>query len=316
MSRKLATSQYDDLLCRASLADTGTIPRTPPLEESPDVIPVGTAAVLDPKVYFTGNYGKNVAKPVVAEEANLIYVRGKNLAPAVQNGDVYVYWARAEDLDSPSKWQGNQLLTVEGHGSFRLTDVEPGAITVATSAFTWTPDAALEGKSAVLIGVLATNDHPNPVPTLRSPLDFNRWVSKQGGVGAFKTTVVSKPKPDPTVTLSGDFKLAEGGLAEFLVTVTDMPLGTEVSLKLTTPVDGHTISIPQTRITQNPQTIGVSATVPQNYTSQIETRIAPAGSGVPGSNNSVVTRAQYTPPGASGPVRPVLLARYSIHFGK
>lgn len=311
------TSQYDDLLCRASLADTGTVPRTPPLEESPDVIPVGSSGVDDPAVYFTETYDQNVAKPVVADENNLIYVRGRNLGEAAQNGDVYVYWARAEELNDPSRWKGNQLLTEDGHGSFRVTDVEPQAVAVATTPFTWTPDASLADTDVVLLGVLSTNDHPNPVPALRSPLDFKRWISRRGGVGALRTTVIAKPKPETKVTLTGELKFAEGGLADLLITATDIPAGTYVSLKLSTPVEGKIISIDPTKITQNPQTVGIQAQLPANYTAQMESKVALPPDGVPGPNNSVSVRAQYTPPPeGGGPVKPVLLARYSVKFDR
>jgi hypothetical protein len=300
MTRNEAASQYDDLLCRASLADTGELPRTPPLKESPDVIPSGSTAVVDPGTYFTANYAKKVAKPVVSEEKNLIYVRGKNLAPLAQNGDVYVYWARETELDDPAAWQGNQLLTDTGQGSFPVTGVEPGSITVATTPFVWTPDA-LANTKVVLIGVLATNDHPNPVPTLKPPFTFDAWIAKQGGVGAFQTTVAPKPPSDTTLTLSGDLKFVEGGPVEILIS---------------TPVEGRIITIPLTKITQNPQTIGVSATLPANYTSAVETKIALARGSTPGPNNSVVTRVQYLIPAASGPVKPVILERCSIRFNR
>lgn len=310
-----AISQYDDLLCRCSLTDTGTIPRTPPLEASPDVIPSGSTPVADPALHFKETYEKNVAQPVVGEQENLIYVRGKNLAEYAQNGDVYVYWARKADLNKPSTWKNNQLMTTDGKGSFPLLDVEPEAIAVATTPFTWTPGATLDNQDVVLIGVLATNDHPNPVPSLRSTVDFNVWVSKRGGVGAFTTKVHPKPKPQTKVTLNGDFKFAEGGIADVLITATEVPVGTYVSLELTTPVDGNIIKIPPTEIKQSPQTIGVQANFPPNYSSQIVTKIAVTPGAVPGANNSVLVRAQYTPPSTEGgPVKPVVLARYSIHF--
>jgi len=314
-----AAYQYDDLLCRCSLSDTGTIPRTAPFRESPDVIPVGTKPIDDPQTYFSGNYDQNVAQTVYTEEANLIYVRGRNLKELPQNGDIYVYWARQSDIDHPSRWKGNQLMTVDGHGSVRVTDVAPQAIVAGATAFTWTPDASFEEASVVLIGVLATNDHPNPVPDLNPILlwSFDSWVAKKGGVGAFQTTVKAKPKPKSTVKLKGDMKFAEGGLGDVLITAADMPLGSIVSLTLSTPVDGKTVSIPPTKITANPQTFGTQATFPAGYTASIDSTITVIG--IPGLNNSVSARFQYTPPppaGTGGPVRPVVIARYSIHFGE
>src|SRR6185369_12101294 len=149
--RKAVQYPYEDLLCRCSLADTGEIPRTPPLEESPDVIPSGTTAVDDPRVYFTGNYDQNVAKPVVADQQNLIYVRGRNKSDIDQSGDVYVYWAPQDQRNDPSVWQRNQLLTIEGHGFFPVVAVPPEEILVATSPFVFTPDAGLADQNIAII---------------------------------------------------------------------------------------------------------------------------------------------------------------------
>src|SRR4029079_17224799 len=85
-----------------------------PVGAPPGVSPKGGQPVADPTTYFTDTYDNNVAKPVVVNLNNFIYIRGKNLSDTDQAGVAYVYWARVADLDRPSRWKNNALLTSMG----------------------------------------------------------------------------------------------------------------------------------------------------------------------------------------------------------
>jgi len=316
--RKTVQYPYEDLLCRCSLADTGEIPRTPPLEESPDVIPSGTTAVDDPRVYFTGNYDQNVAKPVVADQQNLIYVRGRNKSDIDQSGDVYVYWAPQDQRNDPSVWQRNQLLTIEGHGFFPVVAVPPEEILVATSPFVFTPDAGLADQNIAIIGVLATNEHPNPIPSLKPPFDFDAWVSRKGGVGTLETKVAPPPEKPKTVYTNAQFTLANyDGVVSFNLRTNNMPLGSTVSFHSSKPdKDGKPIQSGPVKVTANPFVFTVDASVAANFDTRVHFDLTLPTGQLPTLDNYVSVSASQLPKegGGSGPVKPVLLAQYNTQI--
>ena len=291
---------YDSILVRTSLDDHGVLPRSAPLEESPDVIPVGTTPVADPVTYFTETYEQNVSKPVVATQKNLVYVRGKNLGQEPQTGQVYLYWARQADLDNPNKWKGNQLLTVKGHGSVTVPDVPPGGIAVATDPFQWAPAAELEGTNVALLGVIATNEHPNPVPGLKSPIAFKRWL-------LIKLIRLSK---------TGNYALDNvAGVVSFTLRAVKLPVGSIVSFKCSEPdSEGKPIEMKPQTINNDPYVFLVDATVKANYTSELRFDLfLPAGVKAVADNTLSVSAVQ-TPPSSAGPPKPVLLAQYQTQI--
>jgi len=307
--RNVVAYPYDGILCRASLADTGEIPRTPPVEESPDTIPYGTRAVENPRLFFTENYDQNVAKPVVAEQQNLIYVRGRNAGELAQNGTVYVYWAPQEQRNDPSVWQRNQLLTVDGHGQFPLTDVPAGEIAVATTPFTWTPDASLGGTNAAILAVIATNEHPNPIPFLKPPFDFDAWVARQGGVGTLQTVVEKAPELPKTLFTNVRFTLTNTeGVVSFILRTNNMPLGSVVSFRSTQPdINGDPIEAAPLTVTVNPFVLLVDAQVPANFETRMIFDLTLPAEQLPTADNSISISASQMSGGT--PPKPILLAQ-------
>jgi hypothetical protein len=315
--RKKESAPYEDLLCRCSLADTGEIPRTPPLEESPDVIPSGAVAVEDPKTYFTGNYEQKVSKPVIAGQQNLIYVRGKNLGELDQNGDVYVYWAPQDQRNDPSVWQRNQLVTSDGHESFPVNAVPPDAVLVATSPFVWTPDPGLADKQVALLGVLATNEHPNPIPSLRPPFDFDAWIARRGGIGTLETKVEPAPVAAKTFYTNARFAMTNlAGVVTFTLRTSNVPVGSTVSFQSSKPdKDGNPIAAGPTRVTINPFVFTVDAPVDANFDTRVTFELTLPGGQLPTLDNYVSLAASQLPQATgSGPVKPVLLAQYNTQI--
>lgn len=311
--KKNASYVYDDLLCRASLSDTGEIPRTPPLEESPDVIPVGSTKVEDPHTYFTGNYNENVAEPVVAEEQNFIYVRGKNLSELATNGDIYLYWAPQDQRNEPAVWQGHQLLTADGHGTVLLPNVEPDAVAVGETPFSWIPDSAMGGREVAIMAVLATNEHPNPVPSLKPPFNFDAWIARKGGIGTWKTLVKEAPPKPKTVITNAQFALKNTeGMVTFALRTSNMPIGSIVSFRSSKPdKDGNPIESGPTKVTVNPFVFTIDANVEANFNTRIEFDLTLPTGQKPTADNYVGVGASQIPQGSS---KPILLAQYNTQI--
>jgi hypothetical protein len=304
--------EYNGILVRTSLDDHGVIPRTAPLEASPDVIPVGTKPVADPVIYFTETYDQNVSKPVVSGTVNYVYVRGKNLDAIPQTGEVYLYWARQADLDNPNKWKQNQLLTAGGRGSVTVPDVPAGGIAVATDPFAWTPTPELAGTSVALLGVIATNEHPNPIPGLKSPIVFKRWIASNGEVGALETPVGPPPKPVATFSTTGHYALSNvAGEVSFTLRAVKLPPGGTVSFKCSEPdINGNPIEMPPQAINNDPFVWVVKATVKANFTTELKFDLFLQVGTKAAADNTLSVSATQTPPPTGGPVKPVLFADY------
>ncbi|MDY7093684.1 MAG: hypothetical protein SX243_12000 [Acidobacteriota bacterium] len=290
-----AMIRYDGILVRASLEDTGELPRSGPLQESPDVSPQGKTVVEDPQTYFRDTYEENVGKPVVAGEPNLVYLRGKNTGDFAQGGTAFLYWASEADLGSPARWKNNRVFTADGSDRVTLGRTLPGEVVVGEVPFVYSPPANDAGANIALLGVVATNEHPNPVPGLGNSIDFDRWVSRQGGVGVLQATLQPPPKQEPTFTTKAQFDLGNTeGEVSFFIKTAGIPLGWKVSFEAEKPApDGYKIELPLSTINADPFTQGTFANLDANYNSPITFNLF-AGEGLPAKENYVTVYAgQY-----------------------
>ncbi|MDY7093682.1 MAG: hypothetical protein SX243_11990 [Acidobacteriota bacterium] len=290
-----STIRYDGILVRASLEDNGDLPRSGPLQESPDVSPQGKNVVEDPQTYFRQNYGENVGKPVVAGEPNLVYIRGKNTGDFAQGGTAFLYWANEADLDSPARWRNNRLFTADGSDRVPLGRTLPGRVAVGEAPFIYSPPANDDGANIALLGVVATNENPNPIPGLGDSINFDRWISREGGVGVLQATLQPPPKPTASFTTTGQFDLGNTkGEVSFFIKTVGIPQGWRVSFEAEEPApDGYKIQLPLTTINADPFLQGTFADLDANYSSPITFNLFP-GQGLPDKDNSVTVYAgQY-----------------------
>lgn len=286
----MASDTYNGILVRASLQDTGSLPRTPPLRESPDVSPQGSVLIGDPVKYFTDTYDQNVGKPVLQNQTNFVYIRGKNIGVTPQAGVAYLYWARESDINTPSRWKNNQLLTTGGDDKLALAEASPGDIVIGDVPFVWEPPSDTSAKNYELIGVIATNDHPNPVPGLRDVgFKFDTWVTNQGGVGTLQTTVQPPPKPSATVSTTGLYDLKnKAGDVSFFIKTTGIPIGSQVSFKAAKPdAGGGSIDIPLTTVNQDVFKTGTEVTLDADYSSPITFNLFLKSGTLPAAGNTV-----------------------------
>ena len=310
--------QYDGILIRASLDDTGQIPRSMALQESPDTIPYGANTIEDPSQVFTETYDENVSEPLVADRTNVVYIRGKNLGDFKQAGKAYLYWSLEADLDDPSQWQNNQLLTIKGSDTVTLPTTKSNKIVVTETPFEWIPDASLADTTVILIGVVATNEHPNPVPGLESPIDFDRWISRQGGVGVLQATVEAPPEVSPSFDTSASYALKnDAGMVTFTLRAKNCPIGSTVSfISSESDAAGKSIELKPIKINTNPFVAPVNADVAAGFTTQINFKLVLPEGELADEDNEVSLEATQIPTQgtAGGPVIPKLLAKYATQM--
>lgn len=260
-------SQYDDVLIRDNLSDSGTIPSKGALSHSPDIIPYGLAPVNDPQTFFSGNYSSDVGKSLVANARNYCYVRGKNLDNNSTSGSFYLYYSKASLLLYPDQWQNNALQTSTGAGSVPF-NVESNKIAVSTDPFTWEPQM-ISGDHYCMIGRVVTPKHPNPIPQTGAIQDFAKWVSNNGGIAWRNVAVVNTGSPTWTQTV--DYNQGTvGDKVQFLITCTNVPVGAKVSFSAGTPGPNPVINLDPTPVTNSSSfMVGCTCDVPANYQTKI-----------------------------------------------
>src|SRR5262249_29125263 len=121
---------------------------------------------------------------ILAQQANNIYVRAKNLSSCSATGQIYLYYARSSLLLRPSEWSCNPIKTAAEQTSVTVVDASgktplaTGAVGVGSSAFAFPAPPVPQGFHYCMIARVVTVDHPNPIPTTDFPSSaaFIRWV--------------------------------------------------------------------------------------------------------------------------------------------
>jgi hypothetical protein len=127
--------QYNQLLMRDTVDDTGVVPSPGYPYHSPDVI--CHAQVANPQTYFVDNYNLDPNQPVqLGEQVNFIYVPAKNLASTVQaNWYIHVYRSTASLFMTPSIWKNAPLNTQSGNSYVTLGSLQPNQVGVGNTNF-------------------------------------------------------------------------------------------------------------------------------------------------------------------------------------
>jgi hypothetical protein len=294
-------SDYKDILIRASLTDDGTLPRTGNIDLSPDLIPSGTTPVKNPVTYFIGNYGKNVSKTVEAEQLNYIYVRSKSLVDGVVEGDIYLYFAKDEELQDPNNWIGNVLKTQSGKEFVSVVGQSKGNILVGGDPFVWTtPDPG--GSNYSLIGVV--------VPSGETP-DFSGVTD----FGRNKITIhTPPPPPTPKLRWQTSFNYTQAVAQDqmnFTLKCSNIPTGCMISFmakKISGGDPSPAIVLDKTKVTDPNASYGITSSVPGDYKGVITFALYTTDSIVLPEASSLTFQASYLEGSGSGPKKSILVA--------
>lgn len=265
-------AQYDGILIRYNLQDTGSVPRTGGWTACPDLIPWGTEPVQKPTSFFKGNYDKNVGQALVAKAQNYIYVRGKNLTGSALTGTARVFFAPQSIFLYPSQWLQNTMKTTNGSETSDITDVAPNDIGVTIDPFTWIPSDINEHHC--LITIVSTPDHPYesqlPGDNITSLNELAAWIAKTGGTGWHNIQITTAGAP----TFTNSTKYPGSSTAEqvmFTLTAENLKIGTEISFSCGTPLpDGTYINLPKTKVTKETQfQVSLTYDVPAGWESEM-----------------------------------------------
>lgn len=304
-------SQYEGLLVRASLTDTGKLPRSGDVSNSPDLIPFGIEEATNPTKLFISEFDQNLGVDLIAGKTNYIYLRGINTSTDFLQGDFYLYYALDTDLDDPSIWSfNNQLKTVTGKDYAEVTAQQKGNIFVA-EAFSWIPPS--DGKSYSLITIVVPSGTLPDFSGING--DFEKYIDATGNAGWNKVTIKKPiPPPQPTLLWSTSFDYEQGDTERdmhFTINTNDIPVKSLVSFDAVADKDSTggdptpPIDLNKTIVSTSPNfTAGIVSTVPAGYKGEITFSLYAFS---PPSGSTVSFVASYNPPSTGGPVKPVLV---------
>jgi hypothetical protein len=306
-------TQYADIYMRDFPGDTGTIPSTTrdSVCTSPDIIPAGPSSVPNYQTVFAGNYNgpftyyQNIQQSLY----NYIYVRANNLFAGAQSGKIYLYYAPSSLLLTPAIWTNNLIPNSNSSDYANVTATATNQIVVGDAPFYWQPPplAPAQGHYCLIAQVVTTQD-PNPIPSGDNLGDFALWVASHPGI-AWRNITVVNTLPGPSFSGFQGIANPSSSAALFSVTATciNIPDGTVVTL--TCPVTGPIPAInstqtvgPTNQTSSNPKTntFGTVATLPANFTAQVQMS-ATVPTGVRPPFGSQITVAAYNDTSQTSP---------------
>ena len=313
---------YDGMLVRTDLEDHGEIPRQGTLSNTPDVIPSGNHVVSNPQGYFSGNYDEYVNQDINYEGRNYIYIRAKNLFPpdppgSPLNGTVYLYYAKTSQLNHPEDWKNNILKDKNGNPTQEITAYKMDDIVVSLVPYVWyAPAQPTDGDTYNLIGVVGTENNPNPIPDLTGTIDFENLVANNGGIGWLNLPLPKPPVPTWSTTAQFDIEKPQGEFL-FQIRAEGIPAGATFSFVAEKPnLAGGTIQLPKTTISRDPFNAALTEILPENWSSGITFELDLQGLQLSSTNKVSMSILKEESSGGSGPAKYVTLASYStsIYF--
>ena len=236
----VAQEQWQDLYFRHNFADTGQYPTAGSLSQSPDIIPAGLAPYSDPtQLIADDNWVKDFGSSTDASTANYIYLRGRNLGAAGSSGRLYLYFSPGSLLLFPTDplvpkkgWSKNPLKTSKG-AEYVTVDPAADARFVTTEPFLWVPEP-ISNDHYCLIGRVATEAHPNEIPTTGNLNDFARYISEHPNM-AWRNVITRSPQY-PTWSTATEYSQGDvGGDVYVFLRVENAPNGSAVEFSSGTP---------------------------------------------------------------------------------
>ncbi len=290
-------ANYDDMYMRADLNDPGTQPYSGSPCHSPDIIPYGTLPVTDPVTVFTNNFNSDVGTNVRINEANYIYVRGRNNAAGATSGKAYLYYSPASLLNWPSIWSQNVIRPSEGADFISVgASAGGGAIWVADRPFCWIPGPLpATDNHYCLVGRVSTAAHPNDIPSAGTLEDFAKFVCQNRGYAWHNVSMVTGNPPTWTQTIQYS-QGAVGGMVYIFLACHNIPIDCEVAFSCGTPGPNPMIAINRTKVSTYPNfTAGVFSSVPADFSSYITYSFWANGKAIP-AGAYIQLQAQWSPP--------------------
>lgn len=266
---------FTGFLVRDYFGDSGSIPTSGPVYQSPDIIPYQNNTLSAGTASSTYN-GSDIGMNVISGAANNIYVRSMNLGASAQSGYATLYYSLASLLMQPTAWVNNQVATAGGSTTAAFDDtttnstsVGAGDIALTSPSFLLTSlQAPGAGQHYCFVAIGSTNAAPFTPPTTNfgSNNSFATWVQNNPNVAWRNFGYFASSQQNIVQTLQFGNASTQSRSVILGVSATNCPTGTAVqfvSTSQTCPFN-FTIYLPQPN-DQGTQSTSYQVTVPGDY---------------------------------------------------
>lgn len=232
------TQTWPGLLVRASLGDTGRLPR-PTITQSPD-IPISGPVPFDRPGFLedADTYDNTYNYEVEAGFPNYAYVRGKNLTNQQIDGHWNLFFAQPNLLLYPYLWENNQLVTGDGNLNPPFS-IQPGQVGATQDAFNWVPPGGIDRFSMIAMAI--TKEHGNPFEGVHAISNLVEVLAKNGNVGMRNVEIVRGIVPEITSSIRYE-QGSEAARVDIMAVCRNIPKGSSFFISSSTPLNGRTLS--------------------------------------------------------------------------
>lgn len=229
---------YNDIYIRDNFGDSGVVPSSGGVTQSPDIIPYQNGALTWSQISTTYPTGPDLGKAIVNQGVNNIYLRAKSLLPSgSDSGTAMLYYSLASLLLLPSRWVsvpipagGTSAPLVDQNGS---PTIAAGALCVTSPAFLLT-NIPTPNLHYCFIGIINSSLHPTTVPTsFPSNAAFAQWVQNSPTVAWRNMSII--PNQQTQMIRSVNFGSTDPAAANFHFRIVgrSFPTGTTITAQCT-----------------------------------------------------------------------------------
>jgi hypothetical protein len=139
---------------------------------SPDIIPNGATPGDAKWLASEEGYNKEPPVDILLENANYIYVRGKNISDSIVTSRLWLYYAKGDVVLWPQSW-GQDRITIDGKKEQNYVEVtaDKNKIAISSPPFIWTPHKA---DHYCLVAFAETPPIDPPTPP-KPNKEFSTW---------------------------------------------------------------------------------------------------------------------------------------------
>lgn len=175
-----ASTTFNGIYMRPSIANGGTIPATGDFCFCPDIWPSGTTPInnFTTALATSDSYNTNSPSTLDLGQTNLFYIRAYNGGTAASSVAITVYYVPDAIIQWPSEWQNNIIQTDQGNTSGSITNLAPGTVGVSPQTWAWpnVPSPPNGSDHYCIITQMVQPGISNPFPSITSQLDLSALI--------------------------------------------------------------------------------------------------------------------------------------------
>ena len=246
---------------------------------SPDIIPYGANVIEPGNLISFDNWEKGLGQPLLVNQYNFIYVRGKNNTNTVQKGILELYYTPSNKSLQPETWISNKIPLGNNPDTFQLEiEAQPYSPWVGNVPFQLKPTPLPDDSEYYCLIARMTND---PFPTgIISEEQLIDWV-KEPEVAWRKESMIFEDTP--TWQKQYPINIDETTRAELMIEFSaDVPIGVQASFISPGPGANPMVYLyPVTKNMQGPMTTGIMTDIVGGFDSIITLSVWDRGKTIP-----------------------------------